>query len=100
MEDQKKKKELPSVQVADRWNISHMVDVDDHDAWKIAFQALMTATFMLDRTENHILSLEFHSESLIEESNIYLAALHMLCQRYNLDLEDVISQATRGVLRR
>ena len=90
MEDQKKKRELPSVQVADRWNISHMVDVDDHDAWKIAFQALMTATFMLDRTENHI----------IEESNIYLAALHMLCQRYNLDLEDVISQATRGVLRR
>ena len=100
MEDQQEKKELPSAQVADRWNIRHLVDASDHEAWKITFQALANATILLDHAENHILSLEFHAESLTEESNIYLSALHMLCQRHNLELEEVITQATRGVLRR
>tara|TARA_Y100001963_G_C6771271_1_gene445002 strand:+ start:1413 stop:1712 length:300 start_codon:yes stop_codon:yes gene_type:complete len=80
--------------VAERWNIPHIASVDNHEAWKMSFMALGTATVHLDRANDRLTLLEDSMELMIEDCNKYLAALHMICQKYDLDIEDVIEEAS------
>ena len=81
-------------EVAKRWNISHISSVDNHEAWKIAFMALGNATVQLDRTKDQVTLLEDSMEIMIEDCNKYLAALHMVCQKYDLEIEGLIEEAS------
>ena len=80
-------------EIAKRWNISHIASVDNHEAWKTVFMALGNATVKLDRAQDQLTLLEDSMEIMIEDSNKYLAALHMICQKYDLDIEGVIEEA-------
>ena len=80
-------------EIAERWNIAHITSVNNHEAWKMAFMALGTATVQLDRTKNQVTLLEDSMELMIEDCNKYLAALHMVCQKYDIDNEGVIEEA-------
>ena len=88
------KKSYAPHEVAKRWNISHIASVDNHEAWKLVFMALGQATVKLDRTKEQVILLEDSMEIMIEDSNKYLAALHMICQKYDLDIEGVIEEAS------
>jgi len=90
----KKKESYSPHEVAARWNISHISSVDNHEAWKMAFIALGQATVKLDETSGQVTLLEDSMEIMIEDCNKYLSALHMICQKYDLDLESVIEEAS------
>jgi hypothetical protein len=83
--------------VAEFWNIPHIISTDNVNAWEISFSALCIATIMLDNQQSTMLSLKEQKRELIaqlEESEsecmMYYDALEKIAKKYSLDISDYL----------
>ena len=79
--------------VADFWNIAHLISVGNPEDWKVAFEALMRATLMLDKQNSAMVALEHDKENLIklleiadDENAMYFEALEAISIEHNIDV--------------
>lgn len=86
-------KKIRPIEVAKKWGIPHIIDVEDHDKWKLAFMQLGAATVMLEKANVHIEQQEKTIDALNEELQIFLQALDHVCKESNFVLEEALEQA-------
>lgn len=96
--DKQRKSRFSSARaVAEFWNITHLVSVGNPEDWKLAFDALIKATILLDKQNSSMVQLESEKleliklvEELNQRNSEYFSALEKLAEDFEVDISDYI----------
>jgi hypothetical protein len=85
--------------VAEYWNIPHIISVDNIEAWKIAFNTLYYATIALDTHQELMISIREDNNQLAKqledlevECEMYFNALEKISEKYDIDISEYLNK--------
>lgn len=93
MDEQQEK--LRPIDVAKRWNIPHIIDVNDGTAvskWQETFIALAQATIALRESEKRVNNMAIILSNSVTEITVYERALKFACSKANIDPDELLQK--------